>query len=371
VAPGVPLDDTFPTLAEFLARQGYATAGFVGNIYYCNALYGFGRGFAHFEDAYENQTVSLFETVWSSALGKRLLQFAGASTQLDDGVTLRRKTAAMVNRDLLTWLDRRPAGRPFFAFVNYYDAHRPYVLADESAPRFGMAALPAAEQRAIEDRFRAAAARTQAPAAFTYMRANDELLELCRDSYDTAIGYLDRQLGVLLEEMERRGLADNTLVIVTSDHGEELGERGLVVHGATVYRPEVHVPLVVLPPSRASAPATVHEPVSVRDIPATVAEWAGLERCHPFPGRCLTRYGDDDAGAEATPVLSELEHNIVFPHGAPIPPLFGAAACLVAWERVYIRRDDGRGELNRLRGHGATRAGPHGFRRPQPLAGHF
>ena len=51
VAMGVPLDGTFPTLAEVLGRKGYATAGFVGNIYYCNAVYGIGRGFDRYEDA--------------------------------------------------------------------------------------------------------------------------------------------------------------------------------------------------------------------------------------------------------------------------------------------------------------------------------
>ena len=70
VGPDLPLDGTFPTLAETLGREGYATAGFVGNTVYCNALYGMGRGFARYEDAYENQTVSLFETVRSSGLGQ-------------------------------------------------------------------------------------------------------------------------------------------------------------------------------------------------------------------------------------------------------------------------------------------------------------
>ena len=77
VGPDLPLDGTFPTLAEVLGREGYATAGFVGNTYYCNALYGMGRGFARYEDVYENQTVSLFETVRSSGLGKRVIQVLG------------------------------------------------------------------------------------------------------------------------------------------------------------------------------------------------------------------------------------------------------------------------------------------------------
>ncbi len=64
------LDETHPTLAEYLAGKGYTTAGFVANTYYCNARYGLDRGFARYEDFLENQIVSLFEIVRSSSLGK-------------------------------------------------------------------------------------------------------------------------------------------------------------------------------------------------------------------------------------------------------------------------------------------------------------
>ena len=71
--------DSFPTLAEFLARHGYATAGFVANTYYCNARYGLDRGFARYEDFHENQTISLFEAVRCTSLGKCLLGMMGYS----------------------------------------------------------------------------------------------------------------------------------------------------------------------------------------------------------------------------------------------------------------------------------------------------
>lgn len=347
VAPGVPLDGTFPTLAEVLGREGYATAGFVGNIYYCNALYGMNRGFAQYEDAYENQTVSLFETVWSSGLGKRVIQALGYSTRLDDGVTLLRKTAAMLNRDVLGWLDRRPAGRPFFVFVNYYDAHRPYVFRDDPGQRFGKAALPEAEQSEIDKRFLEMAAGKPAPADVSAEQVHRDAMDLYHDSYDSCIAYLDRQVGLLLDEMERRGLLDNTLVIVTSDHGEQLGEHGLISHGASVYRPEVHVPLVVIPPSRPANAEVVTAPVSLRDVPATVAEWADLGVRSPFPGHSLTRFLEDgkEPARQTSPVLTELQHNIAFPDESQIPLPFGPARSLVSRDRVYIRRDDGHEEL--------------------------
>ncbi len=353
VRPGVRLDGRFPTLAEVLGREGYATAGFVGNIYYCNALYGMGRGFARYEDAYENQTVSLFETVWSSALGKRVIQLLGYTMQIDDGLTLLRKSAAMLNRDVLGWLAGRPTGQPFFVFVNYYDAHRPYVLHGGPEPRFGMAALPIAEQLEIDKRFLDLAAAKPAPADLNPQRiANDQRIvnegyKLYHDSYDSCIAYLDRQVGLLLDEMERRGSLENTLVIVTSDHGEQMGEHGLIGHGTSVYRQEVHVPLLVIPPSRLSTAKIINEPVSLREIPATVAEWVNLGPRNPFPGRSLTRFLGDGTKQlpETSPVLCELQHNVTFPGTAEVPFAFCPVSSLVSRDRVYIRFDDGREEL--------------------------
>lgn len=347
VGPDVPLDGTFPTLGEVLGREGYATAGFVGNIYYCNALLGFDRGFARYEDAYENHTVSLFETIWSSALGRQVIRSLGYSTKLDDGVTLLRKSAAMVNRDVLAWLDRRPAERPFFAFINYYDAHRPYRLDENFETRFGMSALPPAQQFEIDQRFQDMAAGKPIPDGFSSQQITEDGVHLFHDTYDSCIAYLDRQVGLLMDELERRGLLENTLAIVTSDHGEQLGEHGLVTHGASVHREEVHVPLLVIPPKRLPAPRIVHEPVSLREIPATVAEWVDLNSRSPFPGYSLTRFLDDGRERHSEPslVLCEIEHNIVFPPPTPIPFPFGPARSLVSRDRVYIRRGDGGEEL--------------------------
>ena len=77
------------------------------------------------------------------------------------------------------------------------------------------------------------------------MRLPPPYLDLARDSYDDCLGYLDEQLGQLFDELQRRGLLDQTLVIVTSDHGEGLGEHNLFDHGESLYRTEIRVPLVI------------------------------------------------------------------------------------------------------------------------------
>jgi arylsulfatase A-like enzyme len=342
----LPLDGTFPTLAEVLEREGYATAGFVGNVFYCNSLYGLARGFAHYEDAYENQTVSLFETVWSSGVGRRIIQALGYPIRLDAGPTSIRKTAAMLNRDVTDWLARRPADRPFFAFINYYDAHCPRVLHEDLRERFGMAALPLDEQLAIKKRFLSLAGKP-VPGDMEHERIVSEGFQRCHDLYDTSIAYLDRQVGVLIDEIERRGLLENTLVIVTSDHGEQIGEHGVIAHGASLYRQEVHVPLVVIPPLRSSTNKIVNEPVSLRDIPSTIAEWVNLGSRNPFPGASLTRFLHDasEVVPGSLPVLSEVQQNEVLPRQAQIPSSLGPVVSLVSRDRTYIRGGDGREEL--------------------------
>ncbi len=88
----------------------------------------------------------------------------------------------------------------------------------------------------------------------------------------------------------RRGVLDDTLVIVTADHGEHLGDHLLFFHGCSLYRQLVQVPLVIVDPKGVPADRVVAEPVSLRDVPATVVDLLGLGRDAPFPGRSLARF---------------------------------------------------------------------------------
>ena len=97
------------------------------------------------------------------------------------------------------------------------------------------------------------------------------------------------------------------IVIITSDHDESFGEHGLFLHGASLYLDEIAVPLVILS-SDAPAGRVVAEPVSLRDLPATVIDRLGLKAGSPFPGRSLAAYwslSPGQATSEITPVLSE------------------------------------------------------------------
>jgi arylsulfatase A-like enzyme len=329
------LDATHPTLAEFLSDRGYLTAGFVGNTYFCNSWFGLGRGFAHYKDFYdEDLVISITETLRCSALGRCLLRIAS----LPLGVERRRKDAAAVNHDFLEWLSEQDKGRPFFAFLNFFDAHTPYLLPEGAEPRFGPSVQDPADVallRKWNDR-----PKKQVP---------EKLANLASDSYDNCIAYVDSEVGKLLDELERRSLLDNTLIIITSDHGEHLGEHGLFGHGKSLYSQELHVPLVIIPPGGLANGRVVRAPVSLRDLPATVADVLGSQSSSPFPSASLARYWNSRAAddrAQFTAVFSEVALRDTVSRNQSRPPAWrGPMKSIVSDSKSYIRNADGREEV--------------------------
>ncbi len=337
-----PLDNSAPTLAEALAARGYATAGFVANTTYCSAETGLARGFDHYED----YDVTPRAVLLCSALVQRTLNFAhkypGLARLIGEGGNSAggRKDAARINRDFLGWLgDHRD--RPFFAFLNYYDAHHPYLAPEGpgAGPSFGRGPGSPEEFRLLRTWWE-----------MDKRKLGPGPVALARDSYDRCIAYLDGQVGRLFDDLERLGVLRDSLVIVTADHGEHLGERQLFGHGCSVYRPELHVPLLVIDPGAAPAGLVIDEPVSLRDIPATVLGQLGRGGPGPFPGRSLARTWSGGIDEAPEPVLSEV---VAPPEDDPnkggSPARFGPLRSLVDRDYHYIRDGGGREELYDLR----------------------
>jgi arylsulfatase A-like enzyme len=326
VSETVPLDSTHPTLAEFLSTRGFATGGFVANAFFCNAWYGLGRGFKHYEDFYGDEiVVSLTETLHCSRLGHEFLAMTGHPLLVDHP----RKNAARINRDFLSWLATQ-GERPFFAFLNYFDAHSPFVPPDGVDRRFGPGPFSAAERATLVDWERR-----------TRDKISKQDAALARDAYDECIAYIDQQLGTLIDELERRGVLEETLVIITSDHGESMGEHGFFGHGKSLYNQEVHVPLLIIPPGGLSAGLSVPTPVSLRDIPATVVDLVGAGKDSPFDGRSLARHWGPrrlKRSAVSGAVLSEVSLWQKVTNKTDIPPAWrGRMSSLVADGKTYIR----------------------------------
>jgi arylsulfatase A-like enzyme len=131
---------------------------------------------------------------------------------------------------------------------------------------------------------------------------------------------------------------------VTSDHGEHLGDHLLFFHGCSLYRQLVEVPLVVAGPIRGPSGRVVDEPVSLRDLPATVLDLVGLDRGEPFPGRSLARFWAHPDGAPTPafePLLMELERPELLTNRGREPVAKGPMKSMVAGGMHYIRRADG------------------------------
>jgi arylsulfatase A-like enzyme len=353
-----PLGGDFPTLAEYLGTHGYATAGFVANTLYCSYDTGLERGFTHYEDYVLDpgrlsafRTALLVDRAWDgvSKLG------LAVSRSLDTGrfrpwqdsvlkwlLATGRKDAGTINREFVDWLSHRPEPRrPFFVFLNYFDAHSPYLPPEGSPFRFGLRPRTKADFILLAELW----------TVVDKLRLSPRYRLLARDSYDNCIAYLDERLGELFETLRRRGVLDRTVVIITSDHGEELGEHGLFDHGESLYRPEIRVPLLIVLPSRSQFRGTVREPVSLRDLPATILELVGLAAGSPFPGRplaglgCHSSPGVAPGGASGAEVMSELsDPNPANPSQGRSPASRGSLISLAEGDHVYIRNEGDGGE---------------------------
>jgi arylsulfatase A-like enzyme len=311
-----PLDPTHATLAEFLGDRGYATAGFVGNTWYCATDSGLARGFTHYQDfILPNLTaLKMAELVSQAMMGTQAivyftedwLESAGVMPYLERVWRMLytdRKDAAVVNRELLDWLSRRmQPERPFFAFLNYFDAHYPYELPRGRVHRFGVEPTDHYQRILIEHWWE-----------IDKTTISPKGVEFAAAAYDDCIADLDEQLGKLVDELERRGVLERTWLIITSDHGESFGEHaGVFCHGTSLYETELHVPLLIIPPGGGATKQVVKETVSLRDLAATIVDLAGLEGGAPFPGVSLARFWKQPAQvapalpSAASPALAEV-----------------------------------------------------------------
>lgn len=206
------------TLATILRTQGYATAGFVAGPWLMQP-FGLGRG---------------FET-WD-----------------DENVVMGGRPARELSDRALAWLAREPR-EPFLLFLNYFEPHAPYAPPDG----FSRAFLPAGAR----------------PDAGNASQA--------RDLYDAEILYMDFELGRLLDALRERGLYERTLVVVTADHGELLGEHAQWGHGQALWEPLVRVPLIVKPAGPRQATQRLERRVSLVDVLPLILRELGLDREEP------------------------------------------------------------------------------------------
>ncbi|WP_121820727.1 sulfatase [Halostella salina] len=236
------------TIASTLSDEGFATAGFHSNPFVSRA-YGFDRGFDHFDDDLHLGQHKLI------ALAQRAL----------DKVRNRHYARAMeINERSLSWIDSLESRQSFFVWNHYMDTHGPYEPPAEYATLYADKELSGRDaqslyQRAIDD-----------PESIT--EAERQLLI---DLYDAEIRYNDEQIGKFLNALRKRELLEESLVIVTADHGDAFGEHGYYEHPRYLHDEITHVPLFVRPPGGATG--TVDSPVSTLDVGTTIERAIGNE----------------------------------------------------------------------------------------------
>jgi arylsulfatase A-like enzyme len=233
-----PLGEGERTLAEILKEAGYATGAVVAGPWMKRA-FGLAQGFDFYDDDQIDTT---------------------------DG-----RRADRVTDSALRFLERT-AGAAFL-FLNYYDPHGPYDAPEPFARRFLEKGATLGEG----------------------VPKGEELLA----RYDAEIAYMDHHLGRLLDELRRRGRYDPALVVVTSDHGELLGEHGRIGHGESLTEPELKIPLIVKRPRGQEPPARSRAAAQLTDVLPTILAALRLEAPRAIQGGVLPNAGH--------PVVAEVD----------------------------------------------------------------
>jgi arylsulfatase A-like enzyme len=285
---GRALASRFPTMAQVLRVNGYWTGAEIANFGLLGSEMGMGRGFSVYETP---RAVRLSEVAYEPRrpfylrTGVQLLL-----NRLDvktDELTTRCLRAADIDGRAFTLLDQAKQAGPFFLFVNYMDAHGPYVL-------------PAPFNKMFTDRDPQFKTADIWEMTWDVLSGKHQVSEAEKShlvsQYDGGIAYEDEEIGKLLARLRELGAYENTLIIITGDHGETFGEHDLMQHGmGAVYQDLVHVPLLIKYPSQKDGHHS-DALVSQVDLMPTILDSVGISPPASVQGRSLrTSCCDSDA----------------------------------------------------------------------------
>ena len=258
----IPLAEENRTLAELLGEAGYFTAAFSASPF-IHPDFGFGQGFMLFGfDPSEN--------------------------------------AAALNRMVLEWLKDRPPS-PFFLYVMFFDPHFPYAPPAPFDRKFqtGPDGRPLWEERRVT-RIKSLLELGASVGRETY--------EFLKSQYDAEIAFTDSQLELLIEELKARGLLENSILVITSDHGEEFLEHGGFGHGHTLYQELIRVPLIIRLPGPPREGTRIKTVVRQIDVLPTVLEEAGIALPEKIEGLSLLPLIHEPGAGQDRPAYSVTGH---------------------------------------------------------------
>jgi arylsulfatase A-like enzyme len=276
-----PMNSQQPTMAEMLRSMGYWTVETAANFAFLGPWTGLTRGFEVADLRRPVVLASPDRPFYLRRIARRLLGHV-ASTLAFYRPT---RTAENINARARVLLDEaEDKGTPLFLFLNYMDAHVP-ISPSRAFNRFRTAGDTPLEPAGMHDLKMQVIGgkRNLAPGEVSYLTG----------LYDGGIAEEDAAIGELLNRLRALGLYENTLIVVTADHGDAFGEHNLLDHFVGfVYQDLVHVPLIVKYPGQHEAKQS-DELVSQVDLMPTVLDVAGANSASPLQGRSLLRTLED------------------------------------------------------------------------------
>jgi arylsulfatase A-like enzyme len=326
-AYGRRLDDGVPTLADLLQKHGYLTLAVAANLY-MRPEFGLDRGFTEFEIPRPVPILDAESWYQLRRPMRRVLSYGFDTAQFDRLYS----RSQDINRELFALFARHTGpNAPFFAFLNYMDAHFPYTPPAPFDRQF-----PGKNRRLTADDLDL---EQQAIAAGAPVPANYRPHTISQ--YDGGIAYMDAQIGQLMDWLKEQHVYDNTMIIVASDHGEAFGERNHTGHANSPYQNLLHVALMVKYPASAGAPAgtVVDTPVSLIDVAPTILNVLGSSVAPTMQGQDLRQANlaaDRKFFAETFPCATLQSPEC--PHGC-------IARAVYSWPYKFITSTNGRRQL--------------------------
>jgi arylsulfatase A-like enzyme len=289
------LDDHHQTAAELLRDSGYQTYLWAANPH-VSVAENFNQGFEVEEHPWDQKYMKrAFRIVLSKVEGDKSSEMAERIASGNANAWMIKAAGQLAEVGLTKWLDQRDPERPYFAFLNYMEAHRPFIPPRRYRER--MMTPEQVERSYVTD-------RSWVPMwAYTFglKEYTEEELEIMAATYDATLAELDDLFQSLVTTLEARGELDNTVILLTGDHGEHLGEHHMLDHQFSLYNPLVRVPMVLWAPGRVE-PGRDGRPVANFDAFPTVLELAGVD----LPEGLQTTTVSLLSPQEDRPLLSEL-----------------------------------------------------------------
>jgi len=255
---GIPLHRNFNTLAELLAYHGYICGASIANTGYLAPWTGLNQGFNYYWWGRTRDTNLLLNIVLGRVLDSKSL----SNFRRINGISIL-NSSRRINQIAQKWLKKSKKKSPWFLFINYMENHYKNYLPPKYSSLFSKPPRPI-----DADEFK------NEETGFPIMTVEEILKH--RSWYDNEMAYLDNEIGLFFNFLKKNELYDDTLIVITSDHGELLGEHDDFGHEYWLYRELLHVPLIVKYSQSVNRGKVIHKRVQDIDIFAELLEQAGI-----------------------------------------------------------------------------------------------